>query len=241
MRENRAVDPFDLPQHPTLSDLLRVIARQVRLSIRTHVPARVVAYDPATQTASVQVELLQVVRYTDPKRLPAGAVPSGAPPNAEATLPPTQILKVPVVWPRTLAGYVTFPLVPGDTGELHISDRSLEQWRLAGAPTDPGLAFTHALKDAVFHPGLHPDTAPITPATDLTATVLEGTLIKLGRLAATDGAAKAETLVSLIDAALVAAIAAAVPNDGGKVALQTFQTTWDTGKAAVASTKVRVE
>lgn len=240
MRENRAVDPFDLPPNPRLSDLLRALGRQVKLSIRTHVPARVVAYDPATQTANVQVELQQVVRYTDPQRLPAGAVPSGTPPNGEATLPPTQIMKVPVVWPRTLAGYVTFPLVSGDTGELHISDRSLEQWRLAGAPTDPGLAFTHALKDAVFHPGLHPDTQPITPATDLTATVVEGTLIKLGRQATADSVAKAELFL----AELVTAItnAATAPNDGGA----TFKTNLLTNLGAITpaqigSLKVKVE
>ncbi len=239
-RENRAIDPFDLPPNPQLADLLRAIGRQVKLSVRTHVPARVVVYDPATQTATVQVEILQVVRYTDLTRLPPGAVPTGTPPNAEAMLPPIQIVKVPVVWPRTLAGYVTFPLVPGDTGELHVSDRSLEQWRLAGMPTDPGLAFTHALKDSVFHPGLHPDTAPITPPTDLTATVVEGTLVKLGRLAMTDSVAKAEAFLAELITAVTAS--ATGSNDGGAMFKTNLLT--NLGKilpATIGSTKVKVE
>lgn len=213
-RENRAGDPFDLPPEPELGDLLRAVARHVQLAIRTHVPAAIMAYDPATQTATVVLQMLTVVRVADPLRLPPGAIPMGLPPNMTATLPPTILMRVPVVWPRTTLGYVTFPLLPGDTGELHVSDRSLEMWRLSGAPTDPGLAFTHALKDSVFHPGLHPDTMPITPPTDLTATVIEGPMVKLGALAtAANSVAKAEMFLLALVQAVTAA--ATVPNDGG--------------------------
>ena len=239
-RENRAVDPFDLPQSPGLADLLRLIARQVKLSIRTHVPASVVVYDPATQKATVLVQPLQVVRYTDETRLPVGAVPDGTPPNANATLPPITLVGIPVHWPRTAAGYITFPLLPGDTGELHISDRALETWLAAGAPVDPGLALTHALKDSVFHPGLHPDTAPIVPPTDLTATVLEGPLVKLGRLATVHSVAKAETFLAEIIAAVTAS--ATTPTDGGAL----FRTNLliNLGlinPATIGSVKVKVE
>ena len=61
-------------------------------------------------------------------------------------------------------------------------DRSIQEWLKLGIPADPIQAATDALQDAVFDPGLHPDTDPITPATDMTAAVLHhDTTIKPGR------------------------------------------------------------
>lgn len=174
-------DPFDSGPEPTLTDLLRAFARSIKLSIRTMVPGKVLVFDNVNQLAKVEVAHLPVVRVRDPQRIPPNMLSmKGTPPDAEATLKPIILPEVPVVFPRTAAGYITFPLFPGDTGSLHMSDRSLEAWLLAGIATDPALAYTHALKDAVFFPGLHPKTAPITPAPALTATVIEGPLIRLG-------------------------------------------------------------
>ena len=50
-----------------------------------------------------------------------------------------------------------------------------------GGPCDPLFAWTHVLESSEFHPGLRPKAGAITPATDLTATVLEGAAVKLGR------------------------------------------------------------
>lgn len=220
-REARAVDPFDLQQQPDLDELLRTLARNIRLSIRTMVPASVVSYDAARQRAVVQVALLQVVRIVDPARVPRNVLTvTGRPPNAEAVLQPLQLVDIPVAFPRTNAGYITFPLVAGDTGELIVADRSLDQWLLKGLPTDPQLAFTHALKDSVFHPGLHPDTNPITPPTDAAATVVEGTQIKIGRAAALAAAratdplsasANLSTWAAAVEAALVTAMSPIAP------------------------------
>lgn len=247
MRENRAKDPWDLPQEPTLDDLLRVIRRNIKLSMRTHVPASVISYDPATQKAVVQVQVLQVVKVTDPTKIPTNIVAlKGTPPNAEATLQPLTLKNIPVVWPRTTLGYVTFPLSAGDTGELHVSDRSLQAWLQTGLPSDPILAFTHALQDAVFHPGLHSDVNPIVPPTDTTATVIEGTTtVKVGRNAVSP-AAKHTELVAAVDAAIASAITAASAitppaGDGGSAAFAAFQTQWNIAKAGIAATKAKVE
>lgn len=242
-RENRAVDPFDIPNEPELEDLLRMLARAIKLSIRTHATATVVTYNPATQKAVIQVGSLPVVKVTDPTKLPTRLLAlKGVPPNATAILQPLQLANIPVYWPRTAAGYQTFPLTVGDTGELHIQDRSLETWLLLGIATDPVLAFTHALKDSIFHPGLHPDTAPIVPPTDLTATVLDGTAaIKIGA-AAVSAIAKATELVALVDAAVTAAIAAGTGTPGsGAAAFTAFQSTWNASKAGVSALKGKVE
>jgi hypothetical protein len=212
--ENRAGDPWALPQEPTLADLLRAWARDIELGIRTHVPATVVSYAAATNTALVQVGALPVQRVADPTKIPATTVSlKGVPPNAEATLQPIQ-LKVPVAQLRTNTARFTLPLTTGDQGMLHVCDRSLEAWMLAGVPSDPQLAFTHALKDSVFVPGLFATTSPAVPPIDAVAVNIDGTAIKIGNaLTSVEHVVKAESLML----ALIAAVTATTvtPTDGG--------------------------
>jgi hypothetical protein len=238
-RENANPEPYALPAEPSLEDLLRILGRMVRLSIRTHVPAQVVAYDPSLQKATVLVQTLPVVRVSDPTKLPATMVAiKGVPPNATATLAPITLVNIPVAFPYGGQGGMTWPVMPGDYGELHVSDRSLAAWLQSGAPCDPVIAATHALADSVFHPGLHPDTQPIVPPTDLTATVIEGAAqIKLGR-----NAAQSVTLAEPLTAALDAfANAVPVPQDGGAAIHTAFKVAWEIAKPLLASMKVKSE
>lgn len=240
-RENRAVDAFDLYATPALSELNRALARAIKLSIRTHIPSTVVAYNPATGTAMVTVDALPVVKVTDPKRIPKNILTlKGIPPNAEAVLAPILLSGIPVAMLSGSTGYVAIPLVPGDTGMLHVSDRSLEAWLQSGIPTDPIFAFTHALKDSVFYPGLRPTAKPITPPPS--GTVIEGIpTIKLGAVAV-DAVIKGTTFVALMDAAIAAAIVAGGSTPGsGAAAFTAFQMTWNATKAAISSTKTSVE
>jgi hypothetical protein len=176
-RENRT-GVFELGQNPELADLFRVALRGLTLALRTHTVGTVVAYNPATQRATVRVDILQVIKNLN-------AVPTAVNPNPTSTQIPVVLTNIPVAWPRSGGGYLTFPLATGDTGELHVQDRTLQQWTALGQATDPVGAFTHSLADSIFHPNVHPDTKPITPPTDLTAAVLHHDLrIKLGRAAA---------------------------------------------------------
>lgn len=246
-RENLAKTAFDLPREPETTDILRVLSRRVKLSIRTHVPAKVIAYDAATQKATVEVATKQVVKVVDLRRIPPDAESvEGVPPTATATRRAFILPNVPVVWPRTIAGYITFPLVAGDTGELHVGDRDLTAWIKAGVASRPVQLRTHDLADSVFHPGLHADTNPITPATSSTATVVAGTAqVQIGSTLATESATKAESLLT----ALIAAVTAAptVPMDGGAsfksgllAQLATMQAQLGT-PAGIGSTKVKVD
>lgn len=174
----------DAPLDPTLTDVLSLLKRSVQADVRTHIPARVITYNVDTQEASVSVESLTVIpNRNDPTDR-----------NAETVLPPIRIDGVQVAWQRTAAGYVTFPLLPGDTGYLEIFDRSIDTWRKAGVAADPGLDHMHNLSDCVFVPGLWSKVNPI-PATDQTASVFHGTLMKIGR-AATLAAARTTDAVS---------------------------------------------
>ena len=176
-RENRT-GIFELGKNPELADLFRVALRGLALSLRTHTVGTVVAYNAATQRATVRVDILQVIKDLV-------AIPTAVDPNPTSTQTPVVLTNIPVAWPRSGGGYLTFPLAPGDTGELHVQDRTLQQWTALGQATDPVGAFTHSLADSVFHPNVHADTNPIAPPTDLTAAVLHHDLrIKLGRAAA---------------------------------------------------------
>jgi hypothetical protein len=217
-RENVSPDPYTLPQQPELDDLLRVLGRAIKLQVRTHVPAMVVGYvPPPINKATVMVQTLQVVRVTDPTRLPANvvSVSPDAPPNTLATLAPIQLVNIPVALAVGTQGGVTYPITAGDYGMLHVSDRSLAAWLLAGAPCDPVLAATHALGDSVFYPGLRPDTSPIPPtAADPAATVVYGAAqVKLGDNTAVESVTKAESLLLALVTAVTAAPVGSI--DGG--------------------------
>lgn len=213
-RENTTGDAFTPRQTAELEDLFRSEARKIKLTIRTHIPAKVLLYNPATNTATIQLQMLQVVRVVDPTRLPSRVtIIKGTPPNQEATLAPVELKEIPVVWPRTKSGWITFPLTTGDEGMVHISDRSLEAWKQLGNPVDPVFAFTHALKDSTFHPGLSSTVNPIVPPPDVAATVIEGKpMIKLGPLAV-EGVVKDATLLTELINAVTATTT--VPTDGG--------------------------
>lgn len=151
----------------TLHDLLALWRRSIELELRVSSPATVVTYDPATQTAQVVLGLLPV-QFIEGEEVPAGAI----------VIPTARVR-----WIGGSLGYVSTPLVPGDTGHVVFTDRCLAQWLLAGGSVDPINGRTHALADAVFEPGLRHNANPITPPTDLTATVVEGPLVRLGSLA----------------------------------------------------------
>jgi len=218
-----------------IADPARILVRQAVLRVRTNVVGVVVSseaqplgYDPVTQKASLLVQSLGVTRSQEVSTGPASVVVSA----------PVLLQNVPVAWPRSSGSYMTFPLGIGDSGELAIQDRSLALWMLSGAPVDPGFAWTHALQDAVFHPGLHSDVDPIKPPTDTTAAVLEGPVIKLGR-EAVEPAVLGQQLVDAIGAVL--ASGTPVPGDGG-AAVQTAQkAAWELLKTAILSGKVRVQ
>jgi len=233
-RSNRT-GPYEKPNEPQLEDLFRVQLREMALQLRSHSVARVIAYDPATQTASVSVEILQVIKDHRKEPTPAN-------PNPVSIQDPVVLEGIPVAWPRTSSAYLTFPLAPGDTGELHVQDRSIDLWRQAGAPVDPISAFIHMLGDAVFHPNIFPSTLPITPPTSLVATVVEGPEVHLGR-----GAVNLVALANLVDGIIstldtVFRVAwVPVPNDGGAALQAAYLAAFPVAPTTVAATKTRAE
>lgn len=163
-----------------LAELLAIWSRKTALAVRTHVPATVTVYDPATQTVTVTVDHLEVERVVN--------IPGADAQNLTKPRPPLVVPGVPVIWPGSGDGlaYLTFPIVPTSTGLLAVMDRDLATWLNRGAPlpVDPVMSKLHPLSSVVFLPGLTDSANRIATPTDLTAAVLEHpTGIKLGRTA----------------------------------------------------------
>lgn len=162
----RAVDRVDEPAPSAiLADLFALVRRGIELDLRVSAPAHVVSYNPTTQTATVQL----------------GALPVAIVRGEDVVQDPIVIPDVPVRWLGAGSNYVTMPLPAGSTGHVVFTDRCLAVWRRTGQPSDPISGRTHNLADAIFEPGLRNATNPISPMTDITATVVEGELVKCGR------------------------------------------------------------
>ena len=222
----------------SLVSLFEIWARKTRLSVRTHVPATVTSYDPATQTVACTVDHLEIERVV--------GVPGADGNNLTKPRPPLVLPSIPVIFPGSGdgVGYLSFPILPQSTGHLVIMDRDLATWltRQAPLPVDPVMSKLHPLAAAVYVPGLTPTANRISVPTDLTAAVLEHPAIKLGR-----GALPADRAITITDlAALVDVIVntwVTVPNDGG-AALKTAVTVWWTAVGAgnlLGSQKVTIE
>jgi hypothetical protein len=116
--------------------------------VRTHVPAQVVSYNPATNTVVVQ-PCINVMRTEDPNNLHTVQLP--------------QIADVPVRQFGSGTLVFTVPPIANSFGLLHVNDRELETWMTQGGIVDPASSRKFDLTDAVFEPGLYPLTAPFVP------------------------------------------------------------------------------
>jgi Phage protein Gp138 N-terminal domain len=102
-------------------------------------PARVVSYDAAKQTATIEPMVKRVSHGPDDERI-------------VDTLP--VLPDVPVEWPRGGGYFLSMPLEAGDGGALWFPDTDIGAWRETGQVVDPGDERLHALGGAVFRPGL---------------------------------------------------------------------------------------
>ncbi len=164
--------PYELSSEPDLAELFRLAVRKLQLEMRRHTVGTVVSYNPATQTADVSVDILQVVRDNN-------TPPSRQNPAPSITQPPIILKNIPVHFQGTQTAYATQPIKAGDKGELHVNDRSIQKWLLSGTQDDPERMWTHALSESVFYPAPLPAPNKLPP-TDLAAHVIEGPLVKLG-------------------------------------------------------------
>lgn len=103
-------------------------------NIHTSLPARVISFDPITQTVSLEILIQKLMQD-----------------GTAEDYPP--LLDVPVKYPRGGGFSATFPLKPGDEGTALFNERCIDAWWETGKPGIPLDYRMHDLSDAVFIPG----------------------------------------------------------------------------------------
>lgn len=116
--------------------------------VHTCMPAKVVSYDPSTQTATVQPTLQRVYLVQ----------------GQEHAVDLPEIFQVPVVFPATANAWLRLPLAAGDLVMVHFSERSLDAWSQTngGSTLDPLIPHKFSLADAIAVPGLRPQSQAIS-------------------------------------------------------------------------------
>lgn len=125
---------------PTMADVFREGLEDRLRDLHTALPAEVLEYDSANQTITARPTVRQAILDDDGRYV-------------EEDIP--EIYDVPVMFPRTAAGYITFPIVPGDTVLLVFCERSIGQWRYTGTTCSAGDQSPHPMSAAVAIPGLY--------------------------------------------------------------------------------------
>jgi hypothetical protein len=142
-----------------LAELLRKAMEHRLADVRTAMPVRVKAYDVTAQTVDVE-PLVREITETEG--------------DGDDIIEALAVIRsVPVAFPRAAGFFVTFPIVPGDTGQIIICDRSIDQWRTMGSESytpEYGYAVNpldrrqHHQSAAVFYPGLSDSLSPLLDA-----------------------------------------------------------------------------
>ena len=167
---------------PTLIETLNLVIDKHLCDLHTAMPAEVISYDHAKNLAVVQPVLKRKYKSED----------------SAVDLP--TISDVVVCFQRMGAGHLRLPVNPGDTGQLVFNERSIDGWLQSGGKIDPLDPRKHSLSDAVFYPGLNPNSKAMesSAANDSLELKLNGAYIEItgaGKFKITNGT---EELISLL-------------------------------------------
>jgi len=132
---------------PEPQEVLRAAVEYALADVHTALPGRVEVYDAATQKADIK-PLIQRLVATE---------------EGDEILEELPVLpQVPVIFPRTTAYHITFPVEPGDHVLLVFNERSIDNFIAGdGEDTDPDEYRMHDLSDAVAFVGFYPDSKAI--------------------------------------------------------------------------------
>jgi len=128
--------------NPTLQEAIMAAVKSTISGIHTAIPGIIESYDYTTCKAEVKPSIKR--QYVD------GSV-----------LSMPIIVNVPVIWPRTKNGSITFPLERGDSILIIFSERSLENWLSKGHDVTPGDRRKFDISDAIAIPGLFSFDEPV--------------------------------------------------------------------------------
>lgn len=117
------------------NELIKRTFIEMMKDIGTSIPGHILAFDPDTQLAQVQMGIERKARGGD-------------------TFVPAPLVECPVYFPGGAGGCVEFAIDPKDEGIVLFSQRCIDAWReTGGVATNPVMRF-HDFSDAYFLPGL---------------------------------------------------------------------------------------
>lgn len=114
-------------------NLLQMVMDNAQAKVHVAMPASIVSFDPATQTATVQPSIQENVKMEGEDRRPE-------------TLP--QIPDVPCYYPRAAQYSITIPIKEGDECLLVFADRCIDGWWQSGGVQKQVESRNHDLSDA---------------------------------------------------------------------------------------------
>jgi hypothetical protein len=171
---------------PSMSDVIKDAIEDRLREFNTATPGEVMEYDAERQTATVRPMV------------------AGAALNDEGAFVleyPPDIYDVPVIFPRSLKGYITLPFGLGDTVQILYNQRDIGQWRATNQRGSPGDHRINSMAGAVAIAGLYADENSLdTHDVDhLVIGVLGSAVVKLGGPSAADYIALSNKVDALID------------------------------------------
>jgi hypothetical protein len=241
VRERRSKgDFFDMTITPELAEVIEVALESKMLDVHTSIPGVIQTYDPVTQTASVELQIQRALENED----------------GEIVFESLGVLQnVSVVFPRTKKYFMSFPLEPGDTGDVMFSEVPTGQWRAVPGEAVPDSIGRHDLSGAKFYPGLSKDADALTDA--LTGALVVGEIggkqirINATAIQATTGgaptasdfvamAAKVDAFISTFDT-VMRNVWVPVANDGGTALQTAYLAAFGTAPVSTASTNLKAD
>lgn len=129
--------------HLNVSDMLEMSFKSGIAKIYTSMPATLIAFDPATQRAQIQLGV---------KRKQQGVWKDLS-----------VLVDVPVVFPGSQSWAFFYALSQGDEGWAHFSQRCIDDWLAAGRSVQPSSLRMFNATDAMFQPGLRSAVTAFAP------------------------------------------------------------------------------
>ncbi len=162
------MSPIASPVPPNLRAVLDGLTQEIFDSLNCHAVGRIVKFDSAKQTASIQIGML--------KQFPDRAVPYPL------------LTDCPVVVLSGGLGSLTFPISPGDTCLVFFNDKDLDNWFSTGNEVLPNTQRKHSLSDGIALVGIRTRANPLSDY-DMTAVRLRHpSLVLEGNVKVTSGA-----------------------------------------------------
>jgi len=127
----------------TLTELLKTTNREQMKDVATSIPGHVLAFDPVTQRAQIQIG----VRRIDVK-------------GVEFTPPP--LIEVPVYFSGSANHHIECEINAGDEGLILFSQRCIDGWKTTGGVANNPILRFHDISDAMFLPGFRSSHTAIT-------------------------------------------------------------------------------